>query len=877
MVAFGLGTVANFALTYRYLYTSSGSGVSSSNWNITSSDYIKVSRTSSQEYRTTLTIQKSNLTLLDLKISAVRLILKPYRILSAGSCYVGSKYITFSSTNDLSEKIVDITSSFRNAGTTCSIAVTSSSYLDVEFYFYGAYAPILEVEYLTNEKCRPVKQMFTLAGGLTGEYNVAEGDMTASFGDIAEADSILGFSISHVFKKSCDEFFVGKNFRLNLHETLIKNDDSALDAGYIYTDANGSKHGFKDTYYYIDANGTKQTIANKSLIDVDMGGKLTYTTGGKTYDVYQEQHTSTGLKAITKIEGFKYSNYLDQRTDEYKQLENQKQAYENTLKSMVLIRRINGNIAYRLEDYLTKDRFPTFINHVETSSSTYLLCSESEANHYESLLVQEDSLINQYESIGLQMEALQATDGYEENQNLKDQYDNLTKQRNLIGALSYSNGTQREIVYNQFELMKSNEDLYKTQVEQYFKEYLSVLYQLEQYDRQMPVNYLTDGTIVKGYNAEGRLVAIFDDYENIIAVEYDENGKIAVVYDSEDKQIVFDYLPSGLLGSITDTRGRKAGYTYNADGDLTKVTFANGKTVAFTYDANGNIQNVESSEKLKSTLTYTDTFRLNKVTNTSTISGVEHGQELAAAAVTMSEMTFTYSSTLTTIADERGNKQYYKVNGDGNVYEYYSEEDGKVVKAEKYDYVPYEKDNVQSAKRSSLYAKAYSAFTSADFTGGDTVNIDLDEYNNAKTKTTNARALSDGTTQEAVVTYEYDDNHKCVKERAVVTIKEGTAVLKTYTQITTYNYNASGSIVRKESYIEGEEYTTGKSIEEAEYDEKGNAVRSYSYSSLDSSSKFYTESEYAENGQTLADYDETGENKTEYEYIPGTTIVRRVK
>ena len=83
--------------------------------------------------------------------------------------------------------------------------------------------------------------------------------------------------------------------------------------------------------------------------------------------------------------------------------------------------------------------------------------------------------------------------------------------------------------------------------------------------------------------------------------------------------------------------------------------------------------------------------------------------------------------------------------------------------------------------------------------------------------------------------------------------------------------------VRKESYIEGEEHTAGKSIEETEYDEKGNAVRSYSYNSLDSSSKFYTESEYAENGRTLADYDETGENKTEYEYIPGTHVVRTQK
>ena len=91
---------------------------------------------------------------------------------------------------------------------------------------------------------------------------------------------------------------------------------------------------------------------------------------------------------------------------------------------------------------------------------------------------------------------------------------------------------------------------------------------------------------------------------------------------------------------------------------------------------------------------------------------------------------------------------------------------------------------------------------------------------------------------------------------------------------TKYNYNIAGNIIRKESYIKGEEYTEGKTIEEIIYDEKGNVVKSFTYNSLDSSSKFYTESEVAENGQILADYDETGENKTEYGYIPGTNVVR---
>lgn len=78
--------------------------------------------------------------------------------------------------------------------------------------------------------------------------------------------------------------------------------------------------------------------------------------------------------------------------------------------------------------------------------------------------------------------------------------------------------------------------------------------------------------------------------------------------------------------------------------------------------------------------------------------------------------------------------------------------------------------HLNSLLGSSLYTKAYSAFTSADFIGGDTENIELDEFNNPAKKTTNARALSTGTTQKAEVTYAYDDDHRCVKESAVVTI-----------------------------------------------------------------------------------------------------------
>ena len=174
-------------------------------------------------------------------------------------------------------------------------------------------------------------------------------------------------------------------------------------------------------------------------------------------------------------------------------------------------------------------------------------------------------------------------------------------------------------------------------------------------------------------------------------------------------------------------RGRKTNYKYSTDGELINVSFANGKSVDITYDDYGNISSVESSDKLKSDLEYANFYELSKVTYTSLVGKIEHGKTLSSGTYNISEMLVSFTPTVTIITDNKKNKKYYKCDDEDKIYEYYEEKDGKVVKAEKYDYVPYEKDNVQSAKRSSLYAKAFSAFTSEDFTGGDTVNTVLDD------------------------------------------------------------------------------------------------------------------------------------------------------
>ena len=408
------------------------------------------------------------------------------------------------------------------------------------------------------------------------------------------------------------------------------------------------------------------------------------------------------------------------------------------------------------------------------------------------------------------------------------------------------------------------------------KEYLNLQYNLAQMKRQLPVNYLTDGTIYKGFNEKGNLVAVFDKYENMLTIEYDESGKITAVYDGDDKQIVFSYAPNGLLSSITDTRGRRTVYDYE-NGELIGVTFASGKSVALDYNASGYLTTVVSSEKMQSALSYTNNI-LSGVKTWSCVESIEHGAPSETANTdAMETLTFTWSETLATVEDGKGNKEYYTLSDEEKIIGYYKEQEGKVVQAELYDYTVYERDHVQYANKASLYTKGYTAFSGNDFQGGDSVLTELDEFNNPAKKTTSARALSEGTTVQAVVMYAYNDEHKCTEEQATVTVKQGTSVLKEYMQVTAYNYNASGNVVRKETYVVGEEQSTGKAIEETVYDEKGNKKKSYTYNSLDASSKFYTESEYAENGQVLVEYDETGENKTEYEYIDGTNVVRGQK
>ena len=188
-------------------------------------------------------------------------------------------------------------------------------------------------------------------------------------------------------------------------------------------------------------------------------------------------------------------------------------------------------------------------------------------------------------------------------------------------------------------------------------------------------------------------------------------------------------------------------------------------------------------------------------------------------------------------------------NGDGNLSEYYVEEGGVVVQAEQYSHENYQWDKTDYAKKSLLYAAPLSEFA---FEKENYEYITLDAFNQPQSSETGWETLNtteDGITkQKQTVAYTYDGDHQLIQARMTVITDHAGEQSSDYV-VKKYQYNGMGRVTRTESYVEGEELTTGIAIEENVYDAKGNLIRVVSYHSLDSSAKFYRESVREENGR----------------------------
>ncbi len=836
-----------------------------SGWQTYNTDKILVSKSAKEEIRSELTIKRSKINVLNQRIAKATLYVTNAESKFGGININGS----LMSVNSNSELAIDITSQL-TSGSTSDIVIKFESYENTSMSFTTAVkAPYIKIEYLTNEQLKACTRDIDLVGGAKGFLNVATGEFTPEIFIASGEGLCLDYGITQIFKQSSDNFACGTNFRLNLHEKLELCGDS-----YIYTDVYGMRHGFKERFYYIDGSGNKKII-DKSRVDIKPSGELFYSN----YEVIREEVSDSGLRASTTLQNVSHLERIEQRQSEIKQLEDQIAQYKSALEQFVIVDTCKKEIKYRAKEHLNDLNLYGQLHYTSNS----LLMTESEAYSYFGTRLQVDSLDNQGLSYIEQTKSLEyAKEDLPDTASKYLKVLHYDKQIEITRCMHSNTMSQKALTEQQLAYMTVKSEEYEKQSLQYYKEYIGKSAELDVRKRLTPVHYLMDGELVKGFNEDGELVVVSDNYNNAIAIERDSKKRITRVYDDKEKQIVFKYNHKGVLSSVTDVRGKRTTLTYNSGN--TVIKYANGKSITLAISniatnnskvSYANITEITAQDKVKVKLTY-DRMLLTGVEYYSLFNSIAHGSVVSGNnKLSSTTIAYTPNQTVVTTTGDVTQKETYKFNNVGNLAEYYVEKDNKVVQAEKYDYEKYKRDNVQYAKKDTLNKTALSSFA---FVADEYTNVALDQFNNPVTETTGWKVIhkaANGTTtkQKTETKYEYNEDYRVIEERTVLSTQKGSSAITTSIAVKTYAYNAQGGVVRTESYIAGEELTSGKSIEETVYDDKGRVAKSFTYNSLDSSSRFYKESETDENGKVIAEIDETGENKTQIEYAANSDNV----
>ena len=872
---------------------------------------------------------------------------------------------------------------------------------DSDGYPIDTYANISEMPYVELTCCtnsydnsaivefNPIENVNVLSDLSTGEYEVGFEDIT---------DPVLGISISHHQKKSNENHSVGKNFRLNINETLKKRGDN----DYVYTDALGIEHTFDEVYYILDGDGNKQTV-DKSAVTIDLDVTLWYNG---TCRAYRMLTSKDGHKMVADVEGVNGVEWYEQRIDEEKQLEEQKNSYKNAILSFVQVtNEADANIV--ISDSVTVDELEGVddilakISSVKSNANALLL-SKDEAYSYLSILTQKQALENSKTSLETQKESIwESIKAARSNLSLMGNKDNnpalmfqkatlehewaqlLIEERSyngtlteedeerLVGSSSDAGTTKATVMHvtvptkfalhkmqentlahqenefdnqqellnaqikslpstwqdsydlsnlqegveygtlikqlrdtdkqldnivlqidradEQIQLMHDKSDKYIEEAEKYYKEYVNLENQLINMRKQIPVAYIRTEDGVKGFNSDGDLVVVQDKYGKYVIFNYERassNGKwrISSIVDENNKGITFEYSVDGLLKSLKNSKGETTSYTYDASsGELIKVQFANSKVLTISY--RGDMissagypyivldEDIEYVKYYEQAIFVTDDMDFLKDIITRThVDSISNGSVApSSSANDVSRVDIEYNTNGAVVTYSDGSARGYVYNNECYLTDYYETVNGKVTLYEKYEYSGNIRTKVIHARESGMN----SLIEYFNFVAGSTETIELTSFNEVG-KRTSTICSSDGTVLEEIV----EENTYGADRK--ITGKKITRIDKQDDDSTTiarekYYYDNAGNMIRKESYVEGEEHTNGVSIEEHVYNDKGYEIKSFSYNSLDTSSKFYTEHEIDDNGIPVSSFDSTGEHKTIVEYEADGACVRTEK
>ena len=766
---------------------------------------------------------------------------------------------------------------------------------------------------------------------VNGNLNLNTDCMVTTFSSFNTDDFILPINISHVHRADNAAGYYGAKWSMSLNKQLkLSQNDDEQTTIYTYIDELGDSYIFDEKYYIIE-NEAKKFIS-KDRINIDINGKLTYDSK----PVYRLQ-SCNGYTLIPEINDFIDSEVIEQRHQEQIELEEYVKSVESSLKNYVVVSADTGRIERKM-DISDRQNFQSSLSGVSETSDLIVL-TENEALQIQSIYVSSDQLNKQKNQIDLQLDQItlqkrqielqkkqvdrQITDldnniklsklvkPDDYNKQINFDIDLSTGSEAIISKINYQMSyasakgnkdllvssddsvdtqvklteVQKTLLDRQESEISAQRNLLETQISIYdkqinnmitqarsnftaikdvFNKYVSKKAELELMLNQTPVNFIRDNSgIISGFNAEGNFVLMFDAYNNYVNIEYDIEDRIKSIYDSNGKTMDFAY-DSNLLKSITDSCGKTVKYAYG-NGNLTTVTFADGSTVKFDTDAS----NITAVERCGNTRTEIEYNHKNCVTNVKVLSApitISKNTEKVSDGFTqtLSSVLVEHGTNITTLEYDDLSSEVFTFHGSRRICAHSHKDSAGVEATTVYNY-SYSTPDTKTVRKDTTYSSGYKTKTIETYNDIDLLICnDTDWMHPSKARGKNR------------VQYEYDINNNIIKEVNTVFTKIESELVKT-TSYTNYFYDAGGKLTLTESYADGEELISGKNYREYIYDKNGNVVKTISWNSLDSSSKFYFECDYAENGQVVADKTETGENAAEYEYINGTTVINSVK
>ena len=858
--------------------------------------------------------------------------------------------------------------------------------------------PYVELTCCTNSYDNRAIAEFNPIENVNVRTDLATGNYEIGFKDIF--DPALGLSISHHFKESDEDHYVGKNFRLNIHEKLKKSGNN-----YVYTDSLGIEHTFDEIYYVLDSYGDKTKVL-KSDVSVDLDGVLWYKDSCRAYRMLISKD---GHSAVTNVDDVEGAEWYEKRIDEEKQLEEQKNSYKNAIMSFVKV--TNGADANGvISDSVTADELEgvddilTKISSVKSNANALLL-SKDEAYSYLSILAQKQALENSKDSLETQIESIWESikvarsnlslmgnkdnnsslmyqnaalehewaellikesfyDGssFEEDEELlmgSSSDEKTTKatvmdvtvptkfalhkmQENALAQQQNEFAIQQELLRNQIkalpsawqdnydlsilqegveygtlikqlkdttkqldnivlqisraneqiQLMHDKSDKYVEEAEKYYKEYVNLKNQLVNMRKHIPVAYMRSEEGVKGYNNDGDLVVMQDKYGKYIVFNYERTGangqwRISNIVNEKQEGITFEYCNYGMLKFLKNSIGDIVSYTYSySTGELESAEFSSDKLLKTTYRNNiiasvaytCKIVNGEASETKyyeKAVFNTNDLGCLKSINTTTNVNEISNGSiSFYRYETPTNKIEIEHSSNGAVITYPNGNTKGYVYNDECYLVEYYETINGKVTRYEKYEYTGNVRTKAIHAREGVLNLNEISGF---NFEAGNVETIRYTTFNEID-KRTSTICSPDGTVLEEIVEYDsFDLNRRIVEKKSIHSFNLSDGSIESFTTHEKYCYDNAGNLIRKESYVEGEEHTNGISIEEHIYNDKGYEIKSFSYNSLDTSSKFYTEHEIDDSGIPVSSFDSTGEHKTLFEYTADGASVRTEK